>query len=57
MVIEERARSTANIQAEIASGDTSWIGNWAEAGGDERAAADDAWIARHRAALIRSVRG
>jgi hypothetical protein len=57
VVISERAHSTANIRAEIAAGNESWIRHWAAAGGDERAAADDAWIARHRAALIRSVRG
>jgi aminoglycoside phosphotransferase (APT) family kinase protein len=57
VVVQERARSTANIRAEIASGNESWIHNWAEAGGDDRAAADDAWIARHRAALIRSAQG
>jgi aminoglycoside phosphotransferase (APT) family kinase protein len=57
VVIQERAHATANIRAEIASGNTSWIRNWADAGGDARAAADDAWIARHRAALIRSARG
>lgn len=57
VVMQERARSTANIRAEIASGNESWIHDWAEAGGDVRAAADDAWIARHRAALIRSARG
>ena len=57
VVIQERAHATANIQAEIASGNTSWIRNWADAGGDARAAADDAWIARHRAALIQSARG
>ena len=57
IVVQERARSTANIRAEIASGNESWIHDWAEAGGDDRAAADDAWIARHRAALIRSARG
>jgi aminoglycoside phosphotransferase (APT) family kinase protein len=56
-VIEERAHATANIRAEIAGGNESWIRNWADAGGDARAAADDAWIARHRAALIRSARG
>ena len=54
---EERAHSIANIRAEIAAGNESWIGNWAAAGGDERAAADDAWITAHRAALIRSVGG
>jgi len=57
VVVQERARSTANIRAEMASGNESWIHHWAEAGGDVRAAADDAWIARHRAALIRSARG
>jgi len=57
VLIEERAHSTANIRAEIASGNLSWIGNWADAGGDDRAAADDAWITRHRAALVRSARG
>ena len=57
VVIEERAHAVANIRAEIASGNESWIRQWADAGGDERSAADDAWIARHRAALIRSARG
>ena len=57
VVVEERAHSTANIRAEIAHGDESWIRQWAQAGGDERAAVDDAWIARHRASLVRSVRG
>jgi aminoglycoside phosphotransferase (APT) family kinase protein len=57
VVIQERAHATANIRAEIAGGNESWIHHWAEAGGDARAAADDVWIARHRAALIRSARG
>jgi hypothetical protein len=54
VLIEERAHSIANIQAEIAAGNESWIGNWAAAGGDERAAADDAWIAANRARLIKA---
>jgi hypothetical protein len=57
VVVEERAHSTATIRAEIAAGNESWIRDWSAAGGDDRAAADDAWIARHRADLIRSVRG
>lgn len=57
VLVEERSHSVANIRAEIAGGNEPWIRNWAEAGGDLRAAADDAWIARHRAALIRSARG
>ena len=54
---EERKHTVANIHAEIAAGNESWIRNWAAAGGDERAAADDAWIAGHRGELIRAVRG
>lgn len=57
IIMEQRAHSTANIQAEIADGNPSWIRAWAQAGGDERAAADDVWIARSRDALIRSARG
>jgi hypothetical protein len=54
VIIQERASSTANIRAEIAGGNESWIRDWADAGGDDRAAADHAWVALHRAALIRS---
>jgi hypothetical protein len=57
VIVEERAHATANIRAEIAAGNEAWIRDWAAAGGDERAAADVAWIARHRAALVRSIRG
>lgn len=57
VIVETRAQSLANIRAEIAAGNESWIANWTAAGGDERAAADDAWIATNRAALTRAVRG
>jgi hypothetical protein len=57
VLVEERAQSTANIRAEIDGGNESWIRDWADAGGDDRAATDDAWIARNRAAMIRSARG
>jgi hypothetical protein len=57
VVVGERAHSGANIRAEIAAGNESWIHNWAAAGGDERAAIDDAWIAAHRRELIQAVRG
>jgi aminoglycoside phosphotransferase (APT) family kinase protein len=57
VVAEERAHAAANIRAEIAAGNEAWIRDWPAAGGDERAAADDAWIARHRDALTRAVRG
>jgi aminoglycoside phosphotransferase (APT) family kinase protein len=57
VLIEERAQSSATIRAEIAGGNASWIRDWADAGGDDRAAADDAWIASHRTALIRAAGG
>ena len=57
VIVEERAHSIANIRAEIAAGNASWIRNWTGAGGDERAAADDAWIAGQRSALIRAAGG
>jgi hypothetical protein len=57
ILVEERTHSIANIRAEIAAGNEAWIGTWAAAGGDERAAADDAWIAAHREALIRATGG
>jgi len=57
VLIEERAHSAANIRAEIADGNPSWTRDWADAGGDERAAADDLWIAQHQDALIRAARG
>jgi hypothetical protein len=57
VLIEERAHSVANIRAEIADGNPAWTRDWAAAGGDERAAADDAWIERSRDALIRAITG
>ena len=57
VLVEERVHSAANIRAEIAAGNPAWIRDWAAAGGDERAAADDAWIARHRDPLIRATGG
>ena len=57
VIVEGRAHSIANIRAEIAAGNRSWMGHWAAAGGDERAAADDAWIAANRAALVRAAGG
>ncbi len=57
VLVEERAHSIANIRSEIAAGNASWIRNWARAGGDERAAADDAWIAAHRRAMVLAAGG
>jgi hypothetical protein len=57
VLFEERAHSRANIRAEIAAGNASWTRNWAAAGGDERAVADDRWIDRNRSALVRAAGG
>ena len=57
VLVEERTASVANIRAQIDAGNEAWIREWADAGGDDRAAADDAWIARHRPALVRAIRG
>ena len=57
VVAEERAHAMANIRAEIAAGNEAWIRDWPLTGGNDRAAADDAWIERHRDALIRAARG
>jgi len=57
IIVEERAHSIANIRAEIAAGNASWIRNWTAAGGDERGAADDRWIDRYRSALVRAAGG
>jgi hypothetical protein len=56
VLADERLHAVANIHAEISSGNESWIRNWAAMGGDERAAADDAWIAANRERLIGSMR-
>ena len=57
VLMETRAHSLANIRAEMAAGNASWIATWDAAGGDERAAADDAWIAANRTALVRAAGG
>lgn len=57
VLAEERTHSRANILAEIADGNPSWTRDWAAAGGDARAAADDAWIQHHRSDLIRAAGG
>jgi hypothetical protein len=57
VIVEERAHAHANVRAEIAAGDDAWTANWAVSGGDARWAADDAWIAANRAALIQAARG
>jgi aminoglycoside phosphotransferase (APT) family kinase protein len=57
IVIEERAQAIGNVRAEIAAGNASWIASWAAAGGDDRATADDRWIAANRDRLVAAVQG
>jgi Ser/Thr protein kinase RdoA (MazF antagonist) len=57
LVYVERRHAIAHIRSEIAAGNTDWIANWSGSGGDECAAADDAWLQRQRAALLDAVAG
>ena len=55
VVLAERAHSLAHIQDKIAAGNPTWTGHWAETGGEALAAADEAWLARLRPALVAAV--
>ena len=57
LVVEERAHAVATVRAEIAAGDEARDRSWAASGGEERWAADDAWIAANQARLIAAARG
>lgn len=54
LVFEERAHAIANIRREVAAGNPVWVDQWDEAE-EERVAADDAWLAAMRAALVAAV--
>ena len=51
VVFEERAQAMGHIREELAAGNEAWMKEWGT-DGDDRAAADDAWLADHRDALI-----
>ena len=57
LVFASRRQALAHIRAEIAAGNRTWVDNWRETNGEERAAADDAWLERHREALVAIVAG
>lgn len=57
IIFAEREQSTARIRSEIAAGDPVWADHWRESGGDEQAAADDAWLQANRDALVAAVAG
>ena len=52
VIDQERRHAVASIRAEIAAANERSLRHWTDAGGDRRVAADDAWIARWRTALI-----
>ena len=56
IVFTSRRQALAHIRGEIAAGNPTWVDNWRETDGEERAAADDAWLEEHRIALIDAVR-
>jgi len=56
LVFTSRRQAVAHIRGEIAAGNPTWVDNWRDTNGEERAAADDAWLEEHREALIDAVR-
>jgi hypothetical protein len=57
VIAQERAHSLANVRAHAAAGTQPWATFWPESDGEARAAADEAWLAEHRAALLAAVGG
>jgi thiamine kinase-like enzyme len=57
LVFMARQQSLAHIRGEIAAGNPTWVDNWRQTNGEQRAAADDAWLERHRNALVGAVTG
>ena len=55
VLFEERAHSQATMRAAIADGDDVMTEFWRVHGGDTQAAADDAWLASQRDALIAAI--
>lgn len=55
LIFQERAQQLAHVREEAAAGREPWASHWAQSDGEARAAADDAWLRRNRAALVRSV--
>lgn len=55
VVVENKARSTANVIAQAAAGDPIWSAHVAETGFAARVAADERWLASVRAELVASI--
>jgi hypothetical protein len=57
VIFAERAQSVSYLRGEIAAGSPVWVGHWQQRCGEERAAADDAWLELHRQALVDAIGG
>jgi len=57
LIWAERAQMLTHIRGEIAQGNPTWVDYWHDTQGEERAAADDAWLDQHRCALEASLCG
>jgi len=57
VIFAERAHSIGHVRDEITAGNPVWAGFWQESHGEQRAAADDAWLERHRHALVEAIGG
>jgi thiamine kinase-like enzyme len=55
VIFAERAQSIGHVRDEIAGGNPVWSGFWQQTRGEERAAADDAWLAQHRLAMAEAI--
>ena len=52
VVAQERAHSLAHVREQAAAGAPPWVSSWPDTDGEGRAAADDAWLSQHHAALM-----
>jgi serine/threonine protein kinase len=55
LIFAERQQALAHIRSEIAAGNQTWVDHWHEAGGEERAKTDDAWLEQHRDAMVDAI--
>ncbi len=57
VILAEYAHSLRHVRDEIAAGSPVWTQLWSDTDGEQRAAADTAWLHRQRAALITAIAG
>jgi hypothetical protein len=57
VIFAERAQSLGHIRDEVAAGNAVWADHWRRSEGEQRAAADDAWLELHRRALADAIAG